>query len=91
MLFLVQPMPAFNLSSKPDEEPVAEPPASLPLRVEDLPMTETPPSRSLADSLAALIQGMDYKPNNFDSSLGKSLDGRRIEAHDVILHSQCDS
>lgn len=64
-------MPAFNLSTKPDEEPVPEPvPASIPLRVEDLPMTETPPSRSLADSLAALIQGMDYKPNNFDSSLG---------------------
>lgn len=67
-------MPAFNLSSKPDEEPIPPEPTSLPLRVEDLPMTEAPPSRSLADSLAALIQGMDYKPNNFDPSLGMNID-----------------
>jgi len=53
-------MPSFNLNSKYEEiadESLENCVGDLPLRLEDLTFNETPPSRSLADSLSALIQG----------------------------------
>jgi len=61
-------MPAFNLSGRGDEEP--EPP-TLPIRLEDVPFSEAPPSRSLFDALSGLIHAQDRHPSSFDPSLGK--------------------
>lgn len=65
IVMLMQPMPAFNLNSKHDDELDQ---TSLPL--EELSLNDVPHSRSLADSLATLIQGMDSKSSSFDPSLG---------------------
>lgn len=75
-------MPSFNLTTKQEEPALVEPGASeLPLRMEDLTFADPPPSRSLAHSLATLIQGMDSN-SSFDPALGEFY----ILLVDMLIH-----